>query len=173
MGGGGFSDLGGFKKLDGVASGQPSHATYDFQAQNYNEERLGKKRARYTFAWRSLEKKGAPLAFGTDWPVMPLNPAWGLFAAVTRQNTDGLPREGWISQERISMANAIRHYTYGSAYAISRESELGRLVPGMLADLAVMGEDLFRVQGSEILKVSVKMTWFDGKLVYQKQEGAN
>ena len=157
-------DLARFKALDVVASMQPSHMTYDNESQNYNDARLGK-RVRYAFAWRSMEEAGAPLAFGTDWPVMALDPKIGLYAAVTRAHFDGRPEGGWVAAQRIRLEDAIRHYTEGSAYAEGREGELGALRPGMLADLVVMDAALFEAQGKAILAVPVRAVVFDGRVV--------
>lgn len=159
-------DLPRFRALDVVASVQPSHCTYDTQSQNYNSARLGA-RARWSFAWRSLQEAGAPLAFGTDWPVMPLDPRIGLFAAVTRLNFDGGPPGGWFPGQRLPLAEALRHYTEGSAYAQSRSRDLGTLEPGFLADLVVMGPGLFEAAGTALMKVPIEAVFFDGRPVYQ------
>ena len=160
------ADIPRFKALDVVASMQPSHCTYENQSQNYNDERLGPQRARFAFAWRSLQEAGAPLAFGTDWPVMPLDPRVGLFAAATRENFDGKPPDGWVPEQKISLEDAISHYTRGSAYAESMEKELGSILPGMRADLVVMGAGLFEAKGTQILRVPVDAVFFDGRPVF-------
>lgn len=159
-------DLERFRRLDVVASMQPSHMLYDSQSQNYNDARLGPKRVRHAFAWRSLEQAGAALAFGTDWPVMPLDPRVGLYAAVTRQHFDGSPLGGWVPEQRLRLEDAVRHYTAGSAYAESREREKGAVAPGMRADLVVLGAELFEATGGEIRRVPVLAVIFDGRPVY-------
>lgn len=165
------SDLPRFKELKVAASMQPSHMTYDNEIQNYNPERLGE-RVRGAFAWKSLEEAGATLAFGTDWPVMPLEPRIDLFAAATRQHFNGKPPQGWVPREKITLESAIEHYTLGPARAIGLEEELGSIVPGKLADLVVFDRDLFAVSGLELLKVEVDLTVFDGKVVYERGKGA-
>ncbi len=159
-----------FASLRVAASMQPSHMTYDMQSQNYNPQRLGA-RAAHAFAWKSLETAGATLAFGTDWPVMPLDPAVNLFAAVTRQHFNGLPPKGWIPEQRIGLENALAHYTVGPARAIGRENELGTVEEGKLADLVVWDRDLMKLKGTEILKAKVDTTIFNGKVVYERNFG--
>ena len=164
------ADLPRFAALRTAASMQPSHMTYDNEPQNYNPERLGS-RVKLAFAWRSLEKAGALLVFGTDWPVMPLEPRIELFAATTREHFNGKPDGGWIPAEKVALEDAVRHYTLDPARAIGRGAELGSIEPGKLADLAVFDRDLFSVSGLDLLKVNVDLTVFDGKVVYER-EGA-
>lgn len=163
------SDLPRFKALGVVASMQPSHMTYDLEAQNYNPQRLGD-RIGYSFAWRSFLDNGAILAFGTDWPVMPLEPRVGLFAATTRQHFDGKPAGGWVPKQKLSLGEAIRQYTLAPAQAIGRDKELGSLAVGQLADLVVFDKNIFSVEGLALLKIEVDMTIFNGKIVYDKEK---
>ncbi len=161
------ADLPRFAALRAVASMQPSHMTYDLEEQNYNPARLGPRVAR-AFAWRSMEDAGALLAFGTDWPVMPLEPRVALFAATTREHFDLKPAGGWIPEQRVSLESAVRHYTLDPARAIGRGDELGTIEPGRLADLVVLDGDVFSASPEDLLKVKTDMTIFDGKIVYER-----
>jgi predicted amidohydrolase YtcJ len=126
-------------------------------------------RSRHAYAWRSLLDAGAALAFGSDCPVEPLDPLAGLHAAVTRQRPDGSPRGGWTPEQRIPLAEALRAYTYGSAYAAGQEADLGALSPGKLADLVVLSRDLFAIPPEEILRTEVVMTMTGGRIVYENE----
>jgi predicted amidohydrolase YtcJ len=97
-----------------------------------------------------------------------MNPYLGLFAAVTRQSTDGDPAGGWLPQERLTIQDAIRCYTVESAYASFEEKEKGQIAPGMLADLVVHSRDLLTIKPQEILQTEAVMTIFDGKVIYEK-----
>ncbi len=151
-----------FAQLGVIASMQPSHCISDMK---WVKERVGDA-ARYTYSWRSMLEQGVILAFGTDWPVEPLNPFLGIYAAVTRQDTSGYPPQGWYPEQRLSVAEAILAYTTGSAYAVEREDWLGRLLPGYAADFIVLDRDIFSIPPSEILKTRVEMTFVNGREVY-------
>jgi len=112
---------------------------------------------------------GVRVPFGTDWPVEPISPYLGLYAAVTRQSTEGDPPGGWWPQEQLSMADAIRNYTAEGAYATFEEREKGQVVAGMLADLVVHSRDLLTVPPNEILKTEADITVFDGRVVYERK----
>lgn len=156
------SDFPLFARLNVIASMQPSHCITDM---HWAPERIGE-RARYAYAWNTFRKYRIPLAFGTDWPVEPLNPMVGLYAAVTRQDTTGYPPEGWYPEERISMGEAIMAYTLGAAYASGNESWCGTLQPGKVADFVVLDRDLFQVLPREILQTKVLATYLEGKAIY-------
>ena len=106
--------------------------------------------------------------FGTDWPVEPINPYLGLYAAVTRQSADGAPPGGWWPEERITIADAIRNYTAQSAYASFEEKDKGQIAPGMLADLTVHSRDLLTIKPAEILQTEAVMTILGGRVVYER-----
>jgi predicted amidohydrolase YtcJ len=142
---------------------QPYHAIDDGR---WAEKRLGHERARWSYAWRSMLRAGARLAFGTDWPVAPLNPLLGIYAAVTRATLDGKHPEGWFPEEKLSVEEALRAYTYGSAYAAFEEKEKGSIAPGMLADLAVLSDDLFSVPPEKLKDTRVVLTIVGGKIVH-------
>jgi predicted amidohydrolase YtcJ len=116
-----------------------------------------------------MKAHGVPVAFGTDWPVEPINPYLGLYAAVTRQSADAAadPPGGWWPQERLSIADAIRYYTTGSAYASFEEREKGQIAPGMLADLVVHTRDLLTIEPVEILQTEAALTVFNGRVVHE------
>src|SRR5439155_25156800 len=122
-----------FARLGVVASMQPIHATSDM----HMAERHWGGRARHGYAWRSLRRAGATLAFGTDAPVEPLEPLRSLYAAVARRREDGEPAAGWYPEERLTLAEALEAYTLGSAIGLGARDELGDLAVGKRADLVV------------------------------------
>ncbi len=145
---------------------QPSHAISD---KRWAQDRLGEYRVLGAYSWHTMQSFGVHVAFGTDWPVEPINPYLGLYAAVTRQSAeDADPPGGWWPQERLSMADAIRCYTAESAYASFEEKEKGQIVAGMLADLVVHTQDLLTIEPREILKTEADMTVFNGRVVYER-----
>jgi len=159
------SDFKRFYELGILASMQPSHAISD---KRWAGDRLGEYRVLGAYAWHSMMAFGIHQPFGTDWPVEPINPYLGLYAAVTRQSTEGEPFGGWIPQERLSMAQAIYNYTAESAYATFEEKEKGQIAVGMLADFAFHSKDLFTIEPKEILNTEATMTILGGKVVYEK-----
>lgn len=157
-------DFAKFGKLGVIASMQPYHAIDDGR---WAEKRLGHERSRTSYAWRSMLNAGAPLAFGSDWPVAPLNPISGIYAAVTRATLDGKHPGGWFPEQRLSVQEALRAYTQGSAYAAFEEQEKGTISPGKLADLIVLSDDLFTIPPEKIKDVHVVLTVVGGRVVYQ------
>ena len=158
-------DLPRFAKLKIIASMQPSHQTTDMR---WAESRVGPERIKGAYAWASLEKSGARLAFGTDYPVEVVSPFRGLYACVTRQLPDGTPSGGWQPQEKISLEDCIRAYTGGSAYAESEEGKKGELKVGEYADFLILSNDLTKIKPSEYLKTEVLKTVVGGRTVYEK-----
>ena len=150
-----------------VASMQPFHAIDDGR---WAEKRIGPKRARTTYAFRTLLDSGATLALGTDWTVAPLDPMLTIYAAVTRRTLDGKNPLGWIPGQKISVEEAVRAYTVGSAYAEFAEKEKGTITPGKLADLVIINSDIFQIDPKEIEKAWVVMTIMDGRVVYERRE---
>ena len=146
-----------------IASMQPYHAIDDGR---WAEKRIGKERAKTTYAFRSLLDAGATLAFGTDWTVAPLDPMLTIYAAVTRRTLDGKNPNGWVPEQKISVEETVRAYTAGSAYAESQENEKGTITPGKLADLVILSRDIFKIDPKEIENVKVVMTIMDGRIVY-------
>jgi predicted amidohydrolase YtcJ len=159
-----LQDVPRFAALGVVASMQPYHAIDDGR---WAEKRIGHDRARFSYAWRSLLEAGAPLAFGTDWPVAPLNPLLGIYAAVTRATLDGKHRDGWFPEQRLNVEQALRAYTQGSAYASFEEKEKGTIAPGQLADIVVLSDDLFSIPPERIREIHAVTTVVGGKVVFQ------
>ncbi|MBA3322731.1 MAG: amidohydrolase [Pyrinomonadaceae bacterium] len=157
-------DIPRFARAGVVASMQPYHAIDDGR---WAEKRIGPERAKTTYAFRSLIDAGATLAFGTDWYVAPLDPLLSIYGAVTRRTLDGKNPQGWVPEQKITVEEAVRAYTVGSAYAEFAESYKGTITPGKLADIVILNQDIFRVEPNEIEKTKVRMTIMDGKIVYQ------
>lgn len=163
-------DIGRLAQLGVIASMQPEHMaiTEKFE-DNVYLTRLGKERDQYTWPIKILGNSGAPMAFGSDFPVVELNPMLEIYRAVTRKFNDGAPEEGWNPKEKIPLAEALRHYTSGPAYGNFMEDKLGTLAKGKLADVIVMDRDLFAADSSELLEAKVVMTVMDGKVVFEEK----
>ena len=162
-------DLPRFAQLKVIASMQPSHETTDMR---WAGLRIGPDRSKGAYAWASLQKSGARLAFGTDYPVEPLNPMRGLYACVTRELPDGGPTGGWQPQEKISLDDCIRAYTSGSAYAQFEEGKKGELKAGEYADFIVLSDDLTKIPPQQYTKTTVLLTVAGGRTVYS-QDGTS
>jgi predicted amidohydrolase YtcJ len=160
-------DIPRFGTLGVIASFQPLHAYPDDDLMKIWVPNIGPERAQRGWAWRSIEKSGGVLAFGSDWPIVTLNPWPGVQNALTRQTTEGEPPGGFLPSERISLEDAIKGYTAGAAYAAHREKEEGSLQAGKLADMIMIDQDLFKIEPSEIGKTEVLFTMVGGKIVYQ------
>jgi hypothetical protein len=156
-----------FARLGVTASMQPYHAIDDGR---WAEKRIGPERIKTTYAFRSMLDHGVRLAFGTDWNVAPLNPMLGLYAAVTRQTLDGKNPQGWIPEQKITLAEAIEAYTMGSAYAEFQEKEKGSITPGKLADMVLVSEDIFHIPPEAIKDVKVEWTMLGGRVVYEREK---
>jgi predicted amidohydrolase YtcJ len=148
-----------------VASVQPFHAIDDGR---WAEPKIGAERARTTYAFRSFLDAGAPMAFGTDWPVAPLEPMRTVYAAVTRRTLDGAHPDGWVPEQKISVEEALRAYTSGSAYAEFTDLEKGRLKAGYLADFVVLSEDPFEVSPERLEEIRPVLTVVGGRVVYEE-----
>ncbi len=155
-----------FAKLGVIASMQPYHAIDDGR---WAQTILGPERIRSSYAWKSLLDVGATLAFGSDWPVAPLDPVMGIYAAATRQTLDGKNPDGWIPEQKITVAQAVHAYTMGSAFAEHQEKVKGSIEAGKLADLVELSDDIFTIPPQAIRDTRVEMTIFDGKIVYQRK----
>jgi len=158
-------DIPRFARLHVIASMQPYHAIDDGR---WAENRIGPERARTTYAFRSLLDSGAVLAFGSDWPVAPMVPIIGIYGAVTRRTLDGKHPGGWVPEQKISVAEAVRAYTSGSAYASFEEGLKGTIEPGKLADLVVLSRDIFTIDPAGIEDTRVDYTVFDGRVIYSR-----
>ncbi len=154
-----------FKELKVIASMQPSHLLTDL---NWAESRLGPKRAAHSYAWDEFLKHGVVLAFGTDYPVEPVTPFRGLYAAVSRQSENG--KKSYYPEQKISIEQAITAYTTGSAFAEFAEKQKGKLEPGMLADLVVLDRDVTSVPLAKILETEVLRTVVGGRTVYEASQ---
>lgn len=158
-----LSDIPRFAQLGVIPSMQPTHCISD---KKFYEKRIGTERSKGAYAWRSLVNAGSLLAFGTDYQVEPLNPMEGLYAAVTRKDRKGEEGEGWFPEQKLTMEEAIKFYTYGSAYAQFMEDRKGMLREGYLADIVIVDKDLLTVPENEIMKTKVDYTIVGGKVVY-------
>lgn len=161
-------DFSRFSEWGVIASMQPVHCREDM---HLVDARLGAERAKFSLAWRSLLKRGTVLCFGSDWPVVGLDPLAGIHAAITRQDTSGNPPSGWQPQEKLSMEETLRAFTLGSAYAAFWEKELGTIEEGKLADFTVFSRNLFTCKPEEILQTRALMTVVGGEVVYRRDEG--
>lgn len=154
-------DFGRFWWLRVIASMQPNHLLTDM---NWAEQRIGPARAKISYPWKAFVNQGTVLAFGTDYPVEPITPFRGLYAAVTRKNEDGT--KTYRPEQAITIGQALYAYTQASAYAEHMEDKKGKLVPGQFADFVVLDRDLLEVSLTEILHTQVLRTVVGGKTVY-------
>jgi predicted amidohydrolase YtcJ len=151
-----------FKDLKVIASMQPSHVLTDM---NWAESRLGPKRAEHSYAWAEFLRHGVVVAFGTDYPVEPVTPFRGIYAALTRMSEDG--KKSYYPAQKLNIEQAIAAYTTGSAFAEFAEKQKGKLEPGMLADFVVLDQDITAAVPPKILETKVLRTVVGGKTVYE------
>jgi predicted amidohydrolase YtcJ len=151
-----------FREIGIIASMQPNHLLTDM---NWAVDRIGGERAKTSYAWREFLNNGVRIAFGTDYPVEPLTPFRGLYAAVTRKNEEGTKE--YFPEQKLSIDEAISAYTTGAAYAEFEEKQKGTLAPGMVADFVVLDRDITKVPPAQILATKVMRTVVGGKTVYQ------
>jgi predicted amidohydrolase YtcJ len=154
-----------FAQLKTIASVQPYHAIDDGR---WAERRIGPERVRTTYAFRTLLDKGVRLALSTDWTVAPLNPMLTLYAATTRATLDGKNPNGWVPEQKITIEEAVRAYTAGSAFAEFQEREKGTIARGQLADMVILSDDIFSIAPERIKDVKVLTTIVGGRLVHQR-----
>lgn len=159
------SDLERFKALNIVASIQPTHATSDM---NMAGTRLGEDRLAAAYAWRQLMESGARLAGGSDFPVERPNLFHGLYSAVTRQDQNGAPVDGWLPAEKLNRTQALALFTEGAAYAAHQEDRLGRLAPGYWADFVLLRDDYFTISDEKLWQNDVLQTWVNGHRIFLK-----
>ncbi len=148
-----------------VASMQPFHIIDDGR---WAWKRLDEKRLKGTYVFRTILDTGGVLAFGSDSPVAPLNPLFGVYAAVTRRTLDDKNPNGWIPEQKISVEESVRAFTWGSAYAEFQENVKGTLEVGKLADFVILSDDIFTIDPVKIRDVTAVLTVVDGKVVYEK-----
>lgn len=161
-------DIPRFVKLGVLASMQPIHADPD-SAEVWSNA-VGPLRLPFGFAWRDFETAGVRLVFSSDWPAtISVDPIRGIHCAVNRRTVEGEPKAGWVPEQRISVESAIRGYTVNAAYAEFAEKTKGTIAKGMLADVAVLSQDLFGIEPMEIYKTKVVLTVFDGKIVFERR----
>jgi len=162
-----YSDIKRFSKLNVIASVQPYHCIDDGV---WAEKRIGKKRLKYTHPYKSFLDNNVTVAFGTDWPVAPLNPLLGIYAAVTRRTVDNKNPDGWIPEQKISVEDAIKCYTLNAAFAGFEENIKGSIEEGKLADMVVLSEDILILYPVNIKDVKVDMTIFNGEIIFRGLE---
>jgi predicted amidohydrolase YtcJ len=155
-----------FAAMNVIASVQPYHAIDDGR---WAERRIGPERIKTTYAFRTLIDKGVRLALGTDWTVAPLNPMLTLYAATMRATLDGKHPEGWVPEQKISIVEAVRAYTSGSAFAEFQDTVKGTIVRGKVADLVVLSDDVFSIPAARLKDVQVLTTIAGGKVVHQRR----
>ena len=148
-----------------IASMQPTHQTSD---RLMAEKRLDPPRLEGAYAWRTIEKTGAVLAFGSDFPVESPNPFPGLSAAISRQDPHGQPPGGWRPQERVSLETALAGFTRNAAYAGFAEDRIGSLEPGKWADFILVDRDPTKVDQQALAATQVLETWVAGKKAYER-----
>jgi predicted amidohydrolase YtcJ len=162
-------DIPRFAALGVIASMQPTHCITD---KRFAEKRIGIERCKGAYAWRRLLDAEAMVAFGTDYPVEPINPLEGLYAAVARKDRAGEPGDGWFPDQRLSMEQAIELYTLGSAYAEFMEDRKGMIKEGYLGDVVIFDKDLMTIPHDQIMSAKVDYTIVGGKVMY-KRKGIN
>ena len=157
-------DFARFAELGVIASVQPFHAIDDGR---WVETRIGHDRSSRTYAFRTLLDHGVRLALGTDWPVAPLDPMQTLYAATTRATLDGRNPQGWFSEQKLTIAEALTAYTQGSAYAEFQDADKGTIRAGALADFVLLSDDVLTIAPARIREVKVLKTWVGGRLVFE------
>ena len=162
-----YSDIERFNQLNVIASVQPYHCIDDGV---WAEKRIGKERIKYSHPYKSFLDNNVKVAFGTDWPVAPLNPLLGIYAAVTRRTVDNKNPGGWLPEQKISIEDAIKCYTLNAAFASFEENYKGSIEVGKLADMVVLSEDILTIEPVKIKDVKVEMTIFNGEIIYEATE---
>lgn len=157
-----------FRQLGVIASMQPLHATAAAAPGSVWSANLGDDRASHGWLWTRIAKHRGPIAFGSDWPVMAMDPRAGLHFAVTRRTADGLPQAGWFPAERLPLRQAIQAYTRDAAWASFDEQRKGILARDMLADIVILSGDIFSGPPARLLETEVVVTIADGKVVYRR-----
>jgi predicted amidohydrolase YtcJ len=163
------ADVPRFAALGVTASQQPFHGSPSPNQIDVWKANLGEPRASRSWVYHSFLTSGARVAFGSDWPVVPMDPRLGLHVATTRTSPEGVPEGGWIPEERIALAPAIDAYTSAGAWASFDEHRKGTLAPGMLADIVVLTSDIF-APGARLLDTQVALTVFDGRVVFDREQ---
>jgi len=157
-------DLPRFAQLKIIPSMQPYHAIDDGR---WAEKVIGHERCKTTYAFKSFFDSGAEPAFGSDWFVAPPEPLYGIYAAVTRRTLDDQHPNGWFPEQKISVEQALKAYTYNAAYASFEEKQKGTLEIGKLADFVLLQQDIRKIPAEKIRDVKVIVTVVGGKIVYE------
>lgn len=160
------NDISRFSDLNVIASMQPYHAIDDGR---WAEDLIGKERVRTTYAFKSLIDANTTLVFGSDWPVAPASPLYGIYAAVTRQTLDNKNPNGWIPEQKINVEQALIAYTKNAAFGSFDEKIKGTLEKGKLADFVILSEDLTTIESEKIKDVKILQTYVGGKKVYSRK----
>jgi len=160
-----LEDIPRFGRQNVVASMQPYHAIDDGR---WLAQRIGPVRIRTTYAFRTLLETEAMLAFGSDWTVAPLDPMLGVYAAVTRRTLDGKNPAGWVPEQKITVGETLRAYTYGNAWATFNEQKWGTLAPGRYADVVILDRDPFAVAPESLGTIKARYTVVGGRVIYRK-----
>jgi len=161
------ADIPRFGKLGVIASMQPLHSYPDADTLDVWARNAGPDRASRAWAWKSISQDGGRLAFGSDWPVVTLNPWEGVQTAVTRQTTEGKPEGGFVPEQRLTVEETVRGYTLGAAYAGRREKMEGSIERDKLADLIIVSQNIFEVDPHRLAETKVLTTMVGGRVVYQ------
>ena len=159
-------DMNRFAELGVCCCMQPMHMVFDLAGDDHDRQ-MGPERCLHSWPMRELLDSGAVLSLGSDFPIVGIEPLHEVYGAVTRQTFTGYPEGGWYPDQRITMAEALKAFTYGSAYAEGYEKEIGTLAPGKLADVIVLNRNLFAIDPAEILETEVTLTISDGQIVYK------
>jgi predicted amidohydrolase YtcJ len=163
------SDIPRFGKLGVIASMQPLHSNPDSDTLDVWARNTGSERATRAWVWKSISEAGGRYAFGSDWPVVTLNPLEGIQTAVTRQTKEGLPKDGFVPTQRLTVAEAVEGYTLGAAFAGRREKTEGSLVPDKVADVVILDRNIFEIDPHTIGDTKVVTTIVGGKIVYEAE----
>jgi predicted amidohydrolase YtcJ len=164
------SDIPRFGKLGVIASMQPLHAYPDADTLNVWAYNIGPDRASRAWVWKSIADSGGALAFGSDWPVVTLDPWEGIQTAVTRQTTEGTPPDGFVPGQKLTVEQAVDAYTLGAAFAGRREKTEGSIEEGKLADLIMVSQNIFDIQPQKIGATRLVTTILGGRIVYQAEK---
>lgn len=162
-----LDDIPRFKQLSVLPSMQPTHATSD---KNMAQARIGKDRLKGAYAWQTFLRQGSKVISGSDFPVELANPFYGLHAAVTRQDRDNLPTNGWLSHEALTLEQALKSFTLDAAYGAHQEQVLGSLQQGKWADFILVDQDIFAIEPRDIWRTKVLETWIAGKALYKASQ---
>ena len=161
------ADIPRFGKLGVIASMQPLHSYPNADTLDVWSRNAGPDRASRAWSWKSIADAGGRYAFGSDWPVVTLNPWEGLQTAVTRQTREGTPVAGFVPSQRLTIAQAVEGYTLGAAFAGRREKAEGSLEKGKLADLIIVSQNIFEIDPHKIFETKVRTTIVGGQVVYE------